>query len=435
MEKINYPNISNWKQIFEITKLQGCEIVDNFWYKLNIDYAPREIPLDQIFMDLKNFQNRKKPYSEHSVQNIIDAVLNWNFDFRIFNPIIVWKNSQDNKLYILSWHSRYEAFKRLSTEYKDYPKVIEFQKKTWYDFGNILCMIMDDISFHDARMISLISNALATIESDTERAEIYRNFRQLWQNKKFIGEFWRRCEKNNRPRIEAYSYLNPDGDVIGSLDIFENNTDEIHIIKRIAKWIWLLRMKHPELSDIHENELFDRLINKWWYGNKDSQINSQSKFIDVVSKHLEEIKNKWSFSVDSKLNILKIQYLSNAMREYYKLLDELDKEKQKAISEFHLLRRNLNKRIVNDVGDDKLEQLKIQITNDLGVVLDKLSVLEQIQPFIFDIRDFIDENNAKKVLKNIISHINRLEQDYYKLKLRRNRFVEASKSEITLNFF
>jgi len=38
---------------------------------------------------------------------------------------------------------------------------------------------MDNISFEDAKFIALMSNALATIESDTERAEIYRSFRQL----------------------------------------------------------------------------------------------------------------------------------------------------------------------------------------------------------------------------------------------------------------
>jgi hypothetical protein len=70
-------------------------------------------------------------------------------------------------------------------------------------------MIMDDITFESAKFIALMSNALATIESDTERAEIYRSFRQLGESKKFIEEFGRKCEKSNRPRIESYSFLNP----------------------------------------------------------------------------------------------------------------------------------------------------------------------------------------------------------------------------------
>lgn len=48
---------------------------------------------------------------------------------------------------------------------------------------------MDDINFEDAKTIALISNALATIETDVERAEIYRAFRELGKNKKYIIDF------------------------------------------------------------------------------------------------------------------------------------------------------------------------------------------------------------------------------------------------------
>ena len=51
------------------------EIVDALGFAVDVRYAPRKVPLDQIFHNLEHFQNRKKPYSEHSVQNIIDAVL------------------------------------------------------------------------------------------------------------------------------------------------------------------------------------------------------------------------------------------------------------------------------------------------------------------------------------------------------------------------
>jgi hypothetical protein len=59
------------------------------------------VPLDKISHDLESFQNRKKPYSEHSVQNIIDAVLRGEFDLRIFNPLILRREEKNNTLYIL----------------------------------------------------------------------------------------------------------------------------------------------------------------------------------------------------------------------------------------------------------------------------------------------------------------------------------------------
>lgn len=434
MEEIwSHPLLGQWKKILKIQELQWHEIVDNFWYKLNIDYAPREIDLDHIHMDLKNFQNRKKPYSEHSVQNIVDAVLNWNFDFRIFNPIIVWRNSKDNKLYILSGHSRYEAFKRLSTKHRDNDSVIEFTIKTWYNFDNILTMIMDDISFENAKFIALMSNALATIESDTERAEIYRSFRELNKSKKFIEEFWRKCEKNNWPRIESYSFLNPNWVIINALESFENNTDEINIIRRVAKWVWFIRMKHPELSDMHEKELFDWLIDRWWYGTRPWQINNQSKFIDVVSKHLEEIKNKWLFNSERSLNILKIQSLSNSMKEYNKLIKDLKSRKWLAISEFHSLRRTLNKKMVEDGLNENLKRFIDKIEKDISIVLDKSDQTEQLEQYIFDISWFVDEKNVKKLIKETLSYLNRIEQDYYKLRTKKEKFQKASEWEIKLD--
>jgi hypothetical protein len=45
-------------------------------YEKDLSLAPYKIPLKDINLDLKNFQNRKKPYSEYSVKNIIDSVLN-----------------------------------------------------------------------------------------------------------------------------------------------------------------------------------------------------------------------------------------------------------------------------------------------------------------------------------------------------------------------
>lgn len=136
------------------------------------------------------------------------------------------------------------------------------EKKFNFSFSCISGVIMDDIDSYDARFIALMSNALATIETDTERADIYRTFRELHKEKAFIEEFGRKCEKSNRPRIEAYSFLNRNGLTIQALENFENNLDDSNIIKRVALWIGNIRKKRPELSNIHENELVEWLLEK-----------------------------------------------------------------------------------------------------------------------------------------------------------------------------
>jgi len=47
---------------------------DNIPYPRIRNFARHRVPLCDISTDIKNFQNRRKPYSEHSAQGIVDAV-------------------------------------------------------------------------------------------------------------------------------------------------------------------------------------------------------------------------------------------------------------------------------------------------------------------------------------------------------------------------
>jgi hypothetical protein len=55
----------------------------------------------------------------------------------------------------------------------------------------------------------------------------------MGKTKLFIDEFGKKCEKGNRSKIFAYSYLNPNGMMIESLERFEENSDDNSILKRI----------------------------------------------------------------------------------------------------------------------------------------------------------------------------------------------------------
>jgi len=47
---------------------------DNIEYTRIRNFAWHRVPLSDISTDIKNFQNRRKPYSEYSAQGIVDAV-------------------------------------------------------------------------------------------------------------------------------------------------------------------------------------------------------------------------------------------------------------------------------------------------------------------------------------------------------------------------
>ena len=59
------------------------------------------IPLDQINIRTEWFQNRQQHFSTRSVQNIIQAVKAGNFKWVNLDPITLWENPQDKRLYLL----------------------------------------------------------------------------------------------------------------------------------------------------------------------------------------------------------------------------------------------------------------------------------------------------------------------------------------------
>lgn len=149
----------------------------------------------------------------------------------------------------------------------------------------------------DAKFIALMSNTLASYETDTERAFYYFELRKLRKlTKKELETRMRTFEKANWSKIDAYSYLNPAGKAIEMLDAFElsNGVDGLsNDMKKAAYWTGISRKRIPKLSNLHEKEIFDWLL-EGNYGNKDSnyQFSKFEKFFDFLSTHIEKITTK-----------------------------------------------------------------------------------------------------------------------------------------------
>jgi hypothetical protein len=222
------------------------------------------------------------------VQGIMDSVLRGEYIKALMNPCILRK-SPEGKDYILAGHSRYEAFCRLDKIYNDdmknlapdvlqeiknrcntnqydiktLPSLVQERCKSHdYYFSTLPSLYIQDMTFEDAKTVALMSNALASAETDVERANVYRFMKNSMKHSREIESFGKKCEKANRARIRSYSYLAANGLAMDTLDAFESGEDSNTIIKIIARWVGELRRKMPEISDTHENELFDRLLNK-----------------------------------------------------------------------------------------------------------------------------------------------------------------------------
>lgn len=195
-------------------------------------------PTNRIYTDTKRFQNREAEFSEESVQRIVEG-----YDPNKLDPITVWKDPANGRVYVLSGHSRLEAHRRL--QLKEIParffkgseeEAIAFAK-VHANRGTTAESLLEDIK---AYKLLRDGDRKSGVEKQTQ-AEL----------KKVFG--------NRLQKLEAYAYLNPKGLFLQTLND-PNVRAQFPYIENKATWVGQLRKAYPNLSDAHENELFDYLF-------------------------------------------------------------------------------------------------------------------------------------------------------------------------------
>lgn len=289
------------------------------------------VNIDEIFANRELFQNRKKAFSEDSVRRIIEAVENGTFNIKVFDPVLLWLNPFDGRLYILSGHSRTEAFRRLAVKYPEFrtipAKILEIDEQTAVD-------------------IARNSNTLNTPETDTERAEYYRNLRANGTPEREIYEQCKNAEKSNANRIYKYSFLAPDGIPAEALRQLENgNIESRAIVQSVAAWIGEARRKFAQLTDAHENELFKYMTIQGGYGNAAGQISNERDFIEKVSFLIQ--RQGMFFDPEKPLNIFNLKSRSDVMTDYDAKVKKAEKDLNDARKVLELKRIEFNKKSDN----------------------------------------------------------------------------------------
>ena len=235
----------------------------------DIDY----VKIDDVLTDEKNFQNRGDKYSEKSVEAIIKAVKNGAFNWFAFDPVLLWQ-SPDGKKYVLSGHSRTEAFRRLS---KEKPKIVI----DGLSFSRIPAKIYKG-DFVSAKNLALNSNALATPETLLERADYYRKQRQNIDSNDGLKKLRDKALRENQGSvIWDLSFIPKGGLTDDFLRRFKMQEDSEGAFENyiraiaIAQWIGKAFQIYKGLGKIHDTELFNFLNAN--YGNKSGQYNSFAK--------------------------------------------------------------------------------------------------------------------------------------------------------------
>lgn len=237
---------------------------------------PIDIPTVSIEHDLKRFQTRRKAYSEESVQKIVSAVKEGTFNIKKFDPIRVWKDPKNGRTYVLAGHSRMEAYRRLSEEGVE-------------GFENIPSIDMSELSEEEAiQYAKRESNVLATQESALDVAKMWKEEREGGKSATQIRE--ENKGRANLARLELLSYINPEGKTAASIDA----TNEAARPMQIGEFIGHARKTFPQLSNSHENELYD-----WLTEGSGKNLTQRSDFMQRVENIVQNI----TFKPDEPLNI------------------------------------------------------------------------------------------------------------------------------------
>lgn len=277
----------------------------------------KTIPLTDLYTDEKRFQNRKK-LNEEIVENIVN-----NFKPTDLDPLVVWYDEKQGKTFVLAGHHRYEALKRLG--HKTIP--VKYANDDYPTEADAI------------RYAKEISNANRTLEEPYERAAIYRKYRDEGYSEKEINEK-ANIEGKNRSYILNLSCLNPKGSTMSTLVQFSQTQSKAdkNEIERIADWIGQARRNAPELTNAHEQEMFDFLMNK-----------EASKRTSTKAKFLEYVRACWNpFAPSEPLNLARMKYQSEGEKQYDEEVENLKTQ----ISTYQGYIDNLKDRFINPSNKD-----------------------------------------------------------------------------------
>lgn len=277
----------------------------------------KTIPLSDLYTDEKRFQNRKK-LNEEIVENIVN-----NFKPTDLDPLVVWYDKKQGKTFVLAGHHRFEALKRL--KHKNVP--VKFANDDYPTEADAI------------RYAKEISNANRTLEEPYERAAIYRKYCEEGYSEKEINDK-AALEGKNRSYILNLSCLNPKGATMSTLVQFSQTQSKAdkNEAERVADWIGQARRNAPELTDAHEKEMFDFLMNK-----------EASKRTTTKVKFLEYVRACWNpFEPTAPLNLARMKYQSEGEKQY----DEEVERYKTLISDLQNNIGNLKDRFINPANKD-----------------------------------------------------------------------------------
>lgn len=289
-----------------------------------------DVPIETIKKDVDAFQNRGSEFSQESVDKIKNAVKEGRFNWAEFDPILLWKEPKTGDIFVLSGHSRSEAFAQLSKEGNA-------------EFSNIPAKIIEGVTKEQAREIAKRSNVLGTRETPLERANYYGEERLKGRDQKDIIAEARQYEGKNAQRIIALSFLNSKGKAVEQIRAMQDaDSQSQNNAYTMGEWTGEIRRRFPDLTNSHENELYDFLIDT--FGKRGAR--TKTEFLERVNSVIQKRTGETGeFDSTKPLNIANIVSKSSAEVQYDSRITEAervlaDAEKRRDAKEKDLIQKN-----------------------------------------------------------------------------------------------
>jgi len=307
------------------------------------------IALDKLTTSLKDFQGRGVEYSKQTYDRIVNEAKEGILNISAIPPVQIWKDPKTGEFVILAGHSRTKAFSDLANGEIQYDS--KYKKS---DFTNINAQIVEAETLQEAQKIAQESNqgAVQTVVDNAKYVRenllpTFNNFNQAKTKlKSLYGSAW--------ARIYAYANLNPKGKAMQMLKQFQeaNESDSNDKSKKIAEWTGKARQEFSNLTDAHENEIFD-------YLSKNDKIKTYTELGELLNRRVNGLEE---FNVNEPLNFeQKVGRGSNEV-EIVKQIQDLknrDAEIKKKIRELQSFGKNINDIQKKQIKDLTAESIKI----------------------------------------------------------------------------
>jgi len=268
-----------------------------------------DVPISDIYTDEARFQPREASYSEKTAEKIAE-----NYDPNLFDPVDLWRDPQDGRLYMLAGHSRLEGMKRRGAD--TIPAEIK------------------DFDESDAIRYALIENDKGTSLTNRERATVVQRLRESGEldTLKAQRQFAKENYGRNGTVVFDLSWLDPQGKTRSVLATMETTGGQDYKdAETMAQWVGkLMRVHRDDLTRSHENEIFNFLLDN--YKTKGRGFSSYLEYREYVENAKSRVSGMGAFGgFDSEKPLNLAQVVPKSRQE--ERIDQEVREKQQALKE------------------------------------------------------------------------------------------------------